>query len=168
MNNIILPALFYVIIATYAICQWKNGTFKVLFNWQNFEELKYHIGIVIFFFLNINVLFYCSFCSHCHNLCIAFVLAGVLFGAVIYLSHLCRQSINAFYLMLSAQKFDVMAPFFSVTYIVLVYNIVAATLNAGSATLHDSENKMLIVLLYPFFIVLGELTAKMKSMKSTM
>jgi ABC-type Fe3+-siderophore transport system permease subunit len=162
-TNLIAPAIFYLSILIYVICLYRHGGFKIIFS--NFEMLKYNIGTTLFFFLNINVLFFCSFCGHCHHVCIPFTLSAVTIGLVVYLTHLGKQTISAIKHIIAGEEFDFMAPFFSIPYFVLIYEIVNAMLNAGLESLHAFESKMLIVLLYPFFVAVGELTSRIKKAK---
>lgn len=164
MNNLILPAIFYAFLFFYIICLHRNASFKVLHS--NFEALKYYVGSAVFFALNINVVFFCSFCDHCHGACITFTMCAVLFGAFVYLAHLVKQTIAAIKKIISGDEFDLMAPFFSIPYFVLLQEISSAVVNSGFDTLHAYESKMIIVLLYPFFVAVGELNAKVKVAKT--
>jgi hypothetical protein len=166
MNNLITPAIFYVIITIYIISLQRNKGLEILFS-PLVDTFKYLIGTVAFFFININVLFFCSFCGHCHDACIAFIMSAVLVGAAVYLTHLGRQTITAVKQIMAGKEVDLMAPFFSIPYFVLIYDIIDAVLNSGLSSLHAYEGKMLIVLLYPCFIVLGELTARIKAIKDS-
>lgn len=159
-TNLITPSIFYLAILIYVICLYRHGGFKIMFS--NFDMLKYTIGTALFFFLNINVLFACSFCGHCHHVCIPFTLSAVTIGLVVYLTHLGKQTISAIKHIMAGEEFDFMAPFFSIPYFVLIYEIVNAMVNTGLDSLHAYESKMLIVLLYPFFVAVGELTSKIK------
>jgi hypothetical protein len=160
MNDIITPALFYLIVIAYAVGIQRNKGYKALFNPAAFNKLKYTLGAGCFFFVNINILFLCSLCGHCYDLCIAFTLVAVLAGAAVYLTHLSNQTINAMKKTFSGEKGDFMAPFFSIPYIWLLYDIATAILHSGIGSLHANESKMLIVLLYPLFVVLSELNSK--------
>jgi len=162
--NLLSPAIFYLSILIYVICLYRNGGFKIMFS--NLETLKYYIGTSLFFFVNINVLFFCSFCHHCHSVCIPFTMSAVSIGLVVYLTHLGKQTVNAIKQIIAGEEFDLMAPFFSVPYFFLIYDIINAILNAGFESLHDYESKMLIVLLYPFFVAIGELTSRIKKAKA--
>lgn len=161
--NLLSPVIFYLSFLMYVICLYRHGGFKIIFS--NFETLKYYIGTSLFFFVNINVLFFCSFCEHCHNVCIPFTLSAVTIGLVVYLTHLGKQTVNAIKQIIAGEPFDFMAPFFSIPYFVLIYEIINAILNTGLESLHTYEGKMLIVLLYPFFVVVGELNSRIKKAK---
>ena len=165
MKNLLLPTIFYAFILIYLIGLYRNGGFKILLTGSYFDSFKYCWGTSLFFFSNINILFYCAFCNHCHTMCITFSLSAVLIGAVIYLAHLVRQTVNSFNQIIIGNGFDLMAPFFSIPYFVLIYDITYAALNTGMGSLHAYESKMLIVLLYPFSVVLGELTSRIKTVR---
>ncbi len=164
MNNLLYPVIFYLFILIYLICLYRNGGFKIIFG--NFDSLKYYIGTAVFFFLNINVLFFCTYCNHCHNMCIPFTMVAVHIGAFVYLTHLGKQTISAFKKIFAGEEADLMAPFFSVPYFYLIIDIVYAIINSGLESLHIYENKMIIVLLYPFFVATGELNSRIKKSKS--
>jgi hypothetical protein len=163
MNTLLAPSIFYLFFVIYLICLIKNGGFKTLVG--NLDTLKYYLGTSLFFFMNVNVLFYCSFCDHCHALCLPFTMCAVFAGAFVYLTHLGKQTIKAVKQIIAGNEFDLMAPFFSLPYFYLIYDIIEAILNSGISTLHAYESKMLIVLLYPLFVAVGELTSKIKSLK---
>ena len=164
MNNLLSPAIFYLFMLIYLICLYRHDGIKTIFN--NFELLKYCIGTVVFFSININVLFFCTYCDHCHNVCIPFTMLSVLIGAIIYLTHLGKQTVKAVKQIFAGEEFDLMAPFFSIPYFILIYDIANATANTGLESLHAYESKMLIVLLYPFFVGIGELTSKISKAKA--
>lgn len=99
-------------------------------------------------------------------MCIPFTMSGVIIGSVVYLSHLGKQTQFNIKRIVSGEKFDMMAPFFAVPYFYMIYEIGYATFNTGLESLHAFEGKMIIVLLYPFYLALGELTSQIGKLKS--
>lgn len=145
METIITPIIFYLVVLFCLIRSIKSIGLKQLFSAIYIDKFKYHLGIAAFFFLNINVLFFCACCGHCHDICISFSLSSVLIGTVVYLSHLLKQTRGG----------DFMSPFFSIPYFYLLYEIYNVLLNGGFPSLHALEPKMTIALLYPFFSTLS-------------
>ncbi|HEX8018635.1 hypothetical protein [Mucilaginibacter sp.] len=92
-------------------------------------------------------------------------MSGVIIGLIIYLSHLVRQTIEAVSKLINQNEFDFMAPFFSIPYFILLYEIYEAVFKSSLANLANSESKMITVLLYPFFVLLAELIVKLKDSK---
>lgn len=159
MSQILPIAFFYCFILIYGISLFRyRGEGPIV----NFEDIKYHFYTILFFFININIVFFCGYCEHCYSVCMPMTVVAVTFGALSYLIHLYSETVAAILLMFERKKFSFMAPFFAIPYFYLVYDIGHSLYYLGLESLHLYENKMLIVLLYPFFITLGELTGKMK------
>lgn len=93
-------------------------------------------------------------------------MSAVLVGAAVYLTHLGKQTVKAIKQIFIEEDFDIMAPFLSIPYFYLINDIIFATINSGFESLHENENKMLIVLLYPFFVAIGDLISRIKKAKS--
>ncbi len=163
MDTLITPAVFYLFVLIFMVCLFKQKGVQTIYT--NFESLKYYVGTAAFFFVNINVLFFCSYCGHCHNMCIPFTMSAVLLGAVVYLSHLGKQTVDAFTEMVKGNQFDPMAPFFAIPYLYMLYEIFLSTFSTGLQSLHSYESKMLILLLYPLFVTLSEFNARVKAIK---
>ncbi len=161
MDTLITPAIFYLFVLIFAVSLFRQKGMQTIY--CNFESLKYYIGTAFFFFINANVLFFCSYCDHCHSMCVPFTLSAVLLGAVVYLSHLVKQTFNAIQEMVNGNQFDPMAPFFAIPYFYLIYEIFLSTFSIGLQSLHAHESKMLILLLYPLFVTLSELNNRIKT-----
>lgn len=161
MDNLTAPGLFYALLLIYVVCMHRHQLLKKMLTTQNMEALKYQAGSGLFFLFNINLLFYCSFTAHCNILCISLSLSAVIIGVIVYIWHLIVQTIHALK-NLSSGKFDLMAPFFSIPYFNLISILFKAAYFNGLEVLHSYENKMLIVLLYPFFVIVREFTIKLK------
>jgi hypothetical protein len=165
MHHLIFPAVFYVIFSIYIVYMHKNKGFGILCSTMHFETLKYHGLVSIFFFININIMFYCMFCKECNTFCLAFTLLGVSLGLIIYLWHLGKQTVFSIKQMASLKEFDFMAPFFALPYFELIHEIIFAINHSSLVSLQPYESKMISGVLYPFFIVLGELNTKIKALK---
>jgi len=167
MNTILIPGIFYVIFSIYIICLYRNKSLGILFTPKHFEVLKYQGGTSVFFLININIMFYCMYCKECNTFCLAFTMLGVSLGTVIYLWHLGKQTVHSIKQIAMQNEFDLMAPFFSIPYFILIYDIACAVYHSTLANLQPNESKMILVVLYPFFIVLGELNTKIKQLKDS-
>jgi hypothetical protein len=64
---------------------------------------------------------------------------------------------------MTSHETDFMAPFISIPYFVLIYNIFYAAMIDGLDSLHHLEEKMQMVLLYSFLVTLKELILKIKT-----
>jgi hypothetical protein len=161
MENIILPLTFYITLAFCIRIFFKRFGFKKIINVETILRHKVIIAGIFYYYFNINIWFYCSYCKVCSSLHLPILAMAVFMGVVLYSMYLIVSLADAVTVLSQTDKaikwMKVLGVFFLLQYLPLVKGLSIAIITADFSRMSQLQDKMIIPLLFCFFGLIMEL-----------